>query len=372
MAIDAATRRMIPNPTANSANIVEFPPPNHAGAAADRALPAATGHPYVTIAIPTYNRAALLKGCIVSALAQTYPHFEVLVSNNASPDDTARILGEFSDPRLRVITQETNIGLLPNWNACVANARGDYIILVSDDDRIMPSLLERCVALIEQQPQLPVVITLSNLHAASLGQTRPPRASRTLDTGVWDGATILNAFLTDQITVNVCGVMMNIDLLRERGGIPLDLPHTADVAAWAPLLLLGKAGLVNEACATYTYHDDSETARLGVEQLLEDGRKVADLIAHTAESCVQDMQLRKTIQLQARRCFARRGLITLTDFRKGGASIAEMASVAWQFRRDFRGVSLQAILRFVAVALCPPLLAARLRRLRRGTAEQLA
>ncbi|MET4848186.1 glycosyltransferase involved in cell wall biosynthesis [Bradyrhizobium japonicum] len=354
-----------------SANITERPPSNHASAAVSRAPPA-TSRPYVTIAIPTYNRAALLKGCIASALAQTYPHFEILVSNNASPDDTARTLVEFSDPRLRVITQETNIGLLPNWNACVANARGDYIILVSDDDRIMPSLLERCVALIEQQPQLPIIITLSNLHAASLGQTRPPRVSRTLDTGVWDGAAILNAFLTDQITVNVCGVMMRTAVLRERGGIPLDLPHTADVAAWAPLLLLGKAGLVNEACATYTYHDDSETARLGVEQLLRDGHKVADLIAHTAESCVQDAQLRKTIQLQARRCFARRGLIILTDFRKGGASIAEMSSVAWRFRRDLHGVSLQAILRFVAVAACPPFLAARLCRLRRSTREQLA
>lgn len=356
----------------HSANITECLPANHANAMASRMPSATTSHPYVTIAIPTYNRAALLKGCIASALAQTYPHFEVLVSNNASPDDTAQTLDEFSDPRLRVITQETNIGLLPNWNACLANARGEYIILVSDDDRIMPSLLDRCVALIDQYPQLPIVITLSNLHAASLGQTRPPRVSRTLDTGIRDGTTILNAFLTDQITVNVCGVVMRTALLRERGGIPLDLPHTADVAAWAPLLLLGKAGLINEACATYTYHDDSETARLGVEQLLHDGRKVADLIAQTAESSVQDTRLRKTIQLQARRCFARRGLITLTDFRKGGASIVEMSSVAWQFRRDLHGVSLQAVLRFVAVALCPPLLAARLRRLRRSTPEQLA
>lgn len=351
---------------------MECPPASSASRAVNSALSAKTDCPYVTIAIPTYNRAALLRGCIASALAQTYPHFEVLVSNNASPDDTAQILDQFSDPRLRVITQETNIGLLPNWNACLANARGDYIIFVSDDDRIFPALLDRCVALIDQHPQLPIVVTLSNLHAASLGQTRPPRASRTLATGVRDGTAILNEFLTDQITVNMCGVVMRTALLRERGGIPLDLPHTADVAAWAPLLLLGKAGLVNEACATYTYHDDSETARLGVERLLHDGRKVADLIAHTAETHVQDTQLRKAIQLRAWRCFARRGLITLTDFRRSGAGMLEMLSMAWHFRRDLQGVSLQAILRFVAVSLCPPSLAARLRRLRRSTSEQLA
>ncbi|MBH5372007.1 glycosyltransferase family 2 protein [Bradyrhizobium sp. CNPSo 4016] len=356
----------------HSGQIAEYLATPYASGAVSTAFPAETARPYVTIAIPTYNRAALLKGCIASALAQTYPHFEVLVSNNASPDDTAQILDQFSDARLRVITQETNIGLLPNWNACLANARGDYIIFVSDDDRISPALLERCVALIDQHPQLPIVVTLSNLHAASLGQTRPPRASRTLATGVRDGTAILNEFLTDQITVNMCGVVMRTALLRERGGIPLDLPHTADVAAWAPLLLLGKAGLVNEACATYTYHDDSETARLGVERLLRDGRKVADLIAHTAETYVQDTQLRKSIQLKAWRCFARRGLITLTDFRRSGAGMLDMLSMAWHFRRDLQGVSLQAILRFVAVSLCPPSLAARLRRSRRGTSEQLA
>lgn len=329
-------------------------------------------YPFVTIAIPTYNRAALLKGCIASALSQTYPHFEVLVSNNASPDDTVRVLRSFSDTRLRVINQETNIGLLPNWNACLENANGDYIVFVSDDDRVMPWLLERSAALIKQQPQLSSVITLSNLHAASLGQTRPPRTSRLCDTGIRDGAAILKAFLTDQITVNMCGVVMRTELLRERGGIPLDLPHTADVAAWAPLLLLGRAGLINEACATYTYHDDSETARLSVEKLLHDGRKVADLIAQTAEVHVQDPQMRKTIQIQARRCFARRGLITLSDYRKSGGSIQETLNVAWQFRHDLYGISLKAVLRFVAVTFCPQRLAARLRRLRHSAPEQLA
>ncbi|WP_442870022.1 glycosyltransferase family 2 protein [Bradyrhizobium sp. CCBAU 45389] len=326
----------------------------------------------MTIAIPTYNRAALLKGCVGSALSQTYPHFEILVSNNASPDDTSRVLSGFKDPRLRIINQATNIGLLPNWNACLANARGDYIVFVSDDDRIMPWLLERCATLIRQQPQLSSVITLSNLHAASLGHTRPPRASRLCATGVRDGTIILKDFLTDQITVNMCGVVMRTELLRRRGGIPLDLPHTADVAAWAPLLLLGRAGLINEACATYTYHDDSETARLGVEQLLNDGRRVADLIAQTAEVHVQDLELRKTIQIEAKRCFARRGLITLSDFRKSGGSIQEILEVAWRFRRDLYDASLKAVLRFVVLSLCPRSLTARLRRLRHSTPEQLA
>ena len=57
--------------------------------------------------------------------AQTYPNIEVLVSDNASTDDTTKVLRELCDKRLRVMRQETNIGLLPNWNACVAAAKGE-------------------------------------------------------------------------------------------------------------------------------------------------------------------------------------------------------------------------------------------------------
>jgi Glycosyl transferase family 2 len=335
-------------------------------------IPDNPAYPLVTIAIPTFNRAALLKGCVTAALSQTYPHFEVVVSNNASQDDTRDVLSEFNDTRLRVINQETNIGLLPNYNACLVNAKGDYIVFVADDDRIAPWLLERCARLIKRQPQISSVITLSDLRAASLGRTRPARASQLHDTGIWDGTEILMDFLTDQITVTMCGVMMRTDLLKSRGGLPLDLPHAADVAAWAPLLLLGKSGFVNEACATFTYHNSSETARLSIEQILLDGQKVADLIARTAAIHVADPQRRKTTQIQAKRCFARRGLIALSDFRASGGEIQALLNVLWRSRRDLYGVNPKAILRFIATISCPQPLAVQLRQLRRSTPERLA
>src|SRR5262245_38440162 len=108
----------------------------------------ATSGPLVTIAVPTFNRAPWLKECLLSALSQTCRRFEIIVSHNASTAETERVLREFSDSRLRIITQDTNIGLLPNWNACLAGARGDYVIFVSDDDRIAPWLLERCIDLV--------------------------------------------------------------------------------------------------------------------------------------------------------------------------------------------------------------------------------
>jgi glycosyltransferase involved in cell wall biosynthesis len=291
--------------------------------------------PLVTIAIPTFNRASWLKDCILSALSQTYQHFEILVSNNASTDETEQVLREFTDRRLRVVRQQSNIGLHRNWNACLAAARGEYIIFVPDDDRIAPWLLERCIGLVEKEPQIPIVIALSTTHSPSLGQTWPPKASKYLATGIWDGTEVLLEYLKDEITINMCSILLRTVAIRARGGFPLDFPHTADLAGWTPLLLTGKAGLVNEAGATWCIHDATETARLSVEQILCDGWKVADLISKLADCLINDLQRRRRIRVESSRCFARRGLITLDLYRNRGGRLLEVLMIIWRFRHRF-------------------------------------
>jgi hypothetical protein len=102
--------------------------------------------PLVTIAIPTYNRAELLIKAIDSALGQTYPKIEVVVSDNASRDDTAARLSEKHHPRLRYERQPSNIGSLGNWNACLALAHGEYFIMLSDDDSLTPTAIDELIA----------------------------------------------------------------------------------------------------------------------------------------------------------------------------------------------------------------------------------
>jgi glycosyltransferase involved in cell wall biosynthesis len=310
--------------------------------------------PLVTVAIPTFNRASLLRECVASALSQTYSNFEVLVSDNASTDDTQEMLSEFTDSRLRVVRQPTNIGLLPNWNACLENARGDYVVVVSDDDTIAPWLLERCIALVRDHPQIPIVVALSDLHLASRGQTYAARTSRYLQTGIQDGTDILLAYLRGEIgVIATCSVMLRTEAVRAGGGFPLDFPATADVAAWAPLLFLGEAGFVNEACATWYSHGGSETARLNVERLLCDGWKVADLISHLARQHTKDVARRHSIQLLSRRCFATRGFTALSDYRRKGGGLQNIVNFLWRFRRRFSKVGMTAVVRFAAIILCP-------------------
>jgi glycosyltransferase involved in cell wall biosynthesis len=312
--------------------------------------------PVVTIAIPTFNRASWLADCVRAALSQTYHRFEILVSDNASTDETEEILKGFTDERLRVIRQEANIGLLPNWNACLAGARGDYIVFVSDDDWIAPWLLERCVNLVEREPKISIVVAVSNIHSTLVGRTWPGVRSQCLRTGIWDGADILLEYLTDQITVPMCSILIRTDALRAQGGFALDLPHAADVGAWAPLLLRGKAGLVNEACATYYLHSACETSKLPIGQLLRDGWKVADLISNLANHSIDDLQMRRRLQLQSRRCFSRRALILISMFRRDRGSLLEALSIIWRYRRELSHIDMISLARLgrqIAIIFCP-------------------
>lgn len=311
--------------------------------------------PLVTIAIPTFNRAASVRECALAALSQSYPNIEVVVSDNASTDETQAVLATIEDRRLRVIRQATNIGLLPNWNACVDAARGEYFVLVPDDDRIAPWMVERCVALTRMAAGLPVVISLNDFFSSVTGQRSSSPPCRKYTTGIWPGTDLLVEYLKGGIVAVICTVMVRTDALRSAGGFPLDFPFAADTATWTPLLIEGQAGLVNEACGTFHIHGASETSRLRTDQILEDNRRLAKRIADAAGR-IGDIQKRRTIVDETERFVARRVIDTLSWYRSGGATLAEVLPILWKWRSylaHLRISDLAASVRQLALLLLP-------------------
>lgn len=93
--------------------------------------------PELTIAIPTRNRRAMLAEALESALAQEFRNIEIVVSDNASQDDTGRYLADLRDGRLRVFRQEKLLSMHENWNFCLEKAGGRLFLLLSDDDILL-------------------------------------------------------------------------------------------------------------------------------------------------------------------------------------------------------------------------------------------
>lgn len=91
-----------------------------------------------TIAIPNFNHGRYLERCLQSAVTQNGEDIEILVADNCSNDDSWSIIRSFTDPRIRSWQHERNIGLYPNWNFLLNQARGKYFKLLQSDDWLEP------------------------------------------------------------------------------------------------------------------------------------------------------------------------------------------------------------------------------------------
>lgn len=117
----------------------------------------------VTVFIPTYNRAQLLRQTIESALGQSHADLGVVVSDNASTDETSAVVEGFDDPRIRYIRRSTNLGVVGNFNACLEEAKTEFTLIVPDDDLLHRDYLADAVGLLENHPKAGMVHTAFDL-----------------------------------------------------------------------------------------------------------------------------------------------------------------------------------------------------------------
>lgn len=112
--------------------------------------------PRLTIGLPVFNGEEYLAESLDSLLGQSYEDFELIVSDNASTDSTAEICRRYGkqDSRIRYIVQQRNIGLVPNHNFVVKQARGELFKWASHDDLYARDLLRRCVDALDEYPQV--------------------------------------------------------------------------------------------------------------------------------------------------------------------------------------------------------------------------
>jgi len=116
---------------------------------------------FISFVLPAY-KAVFLRQAIDSILSQSYPRFELIIVNDASPDNLDEIVGSYQDERIRYYKNETNIGgenLVAQWNHCIEFAQGDYIVLAADDDLYHPDFLMKCVELAEEYPSVNLIRT---------------------------------------------------------------------------------------------------------------------------------------------------------------------------------------------------------------------
>lgn len=111
----------------------------------------------VSVIIPTYNRAGMIKRSIDSVLNQTYSDFELIVVDDGSTDHTEQIINNYEDVRLRYLRTEQRYGANHARNIGIENAEGEFIAFQDSDDFWTKDKLERQIQIFEQFPQIDVV-----------------------------------------------------------------------------------------------------------------------------------------------------------------------------------------------------------------------
>lgn len=112
--------------------------------------------PRLSIGLPVYNGERFLRFALDSILNQTYRDFELIISDNASTDETMRICQEYAarDPRIHYIRNVENIGATANFNRLFEMARGELFKWAAADDVISPTFLEKCIQVLDSDPSI--------------------------------------------------------------------------------------------------------------------------------------------------------------------------------------------------------------------------
>jgi glycosyltransferase involved in cell wall biosynthesis len=115
--------------------------------------------PPVTIGLPTFNGEKKIEKAVRSVLDQCYPNLEIVISDNASTDNTGRVCEALArrHPCISYFAQEKNIGMMPNFEFVLKRASSDLFMWLSDDDYLEEGILFRYVSFLSHHPDYVLV-----------------------------------------------------------------------------------------------------------------------------------------------------------------------------------------------------------------------
>jgi glycosyltransferase involved in cell wall biosynthesis len=218
--------------------------------------------PMVSILIPTYNRAATLVEAVKSALAQDYANLEVIVSDNASTDNTDKVIAPFlCDTRLCFIRQETNRGPAENWTRLLQEyASGEWaIFLASDDFFLDKSYISKAIDIVSGNAECRCCHADLRYLYESLGTHRDTKKQcpRIAD-GSW--------YFWDHdrsVKIHISNFLFHRDTALGLGAVRSDPAEKASIGGDSELigkfLLVGKVGFVDTVANAYRLHGANDT-----------------------------------------------------------------------------------------------------------------
>lgn len=211
----------------------------------------------VTVGIPTYNNAATLKRAVMSVLGQTRPPRQILISDNASSDDTFQVAMELVNmsSTIEYVRHSTNVGHVDNFGSLLCRCSTDYFMWLAADDYILPTYIEETARVLEQQPDATTCVSLVDFVSHD-GSHSPATGGQPLRGRADEN---IAAYLSDPgANARVYG-LHRADALRQ--AFPVSHFHAFDWALMAGTLLKGKHYQVPKTLMIRDYTPQSSYVR---------------------------------------------------------------------------------------------------------------
>jgi glycosyltransferase involved in cell wall biosynthesis len=212
--------------------------------------------PKVSVIIPTHNRAHFLRDAIFSVLNQTFQDFEIIVVDDASTDDTAKVVAAFNDERIRLLRHDTNKGGSAARNTGILNSQCDYIAFLDDDDEWLPEKLAKQMdILLASPPEVGCVYTGYVMVDRTSGRVidhRPPTKRGDLSKDL----------LMSNCIGGTSSVLLRKNCLEKVGLFDEDLPRSQDYDLWIRIANVFRFEYVPEPLYRYYIHENRISSNL--------------------------------------------------------------------------------------------------------------
>jgi glycosyltransferase involved in cell wall biosynthesis len=253
-------------------------------------LPPLPATPLVSVLVCNYNYAGFIGRCIDSVLAQTYGHFELIVCDNSSTDESCAIVERYAqkDTRIKLLRQPTNAGQPAALTAAYREARGEILCILDSDDYFHPDKLDSVVRCLSSSPNVGYVIHPLLLVDATGKVMQPLTLVDNFEEGFIAESIVRRGGRWRSMTAS------GVSFRRELSCYVFPVPDgiIPDVLFNTLLPLLTPVAVIRKYLAYYTLHGKNMSSDIRDYSSLDSGISSASAFLRTVERAVQAVNTR--------------------------------------------------------------------------------
>ena len=206
--------------------------------------------PELSVIMCVYNGEAYLEEAIRSVLGQTYSSFEFVIVDDGSADRTAKILQSIKDPRIKLIRNADNLGLIRSLNIGINAAEGAFIARMDADDVCAPDRFERQLDFLKQNPKVGMCGSWLAFIGEKAAYTYPQSHEE------------IKLTLMEQNPLAHPSVMFRKEVLKANGLFyDADFPGAEDYEMWSRMVFLTELANIPEPLLFYRRHEQQVTSK---------------------------------------------------------------------------------------------------------------